>query len=83
MTVQSRYQKAVVTRSINRYIKKGLLILKISVDPYQVIITPNSKYLLVTIDNNTERVTPKTFSDYVSKSGTFGYFITSFRKAVK
>jgi len=86
--MRPRDQKTVVTKAIRKYVREGVLLKKLCMQPsdtvyYEVIITPTSDRLLLTVKSTgnpyMDRVSIPRFSDYIVKLGDFDSFMLAFK----
>jgi hypothetical protein len=82
-----RIAKAIITKKIHRYQKKGTSILRIDhsgTDPFYVLITPGSKTVYLKSESEfhyPDRMPVKRFSDYVVRHGDYDEFVQKITEA--
>jgi len=78
--MENRIKKAVITKRIRKYLRKGLKVVKISYADFSIFITPGSDRMMIKFNKTEEAVlnellfVPK-FSDYIVENNMFDSFI--------
>jgi hypothetical protein len=78
-----RIDKALITRKLNSYLKKGSKILSLNFRAYNILLVPGSNKIIFKTTDFKEPLSAKRISDYFVENGCFLEFYQLVRDSVR